>query len=177
MGRTGILTGGWVGCEVLNHAPLHCRDPPATQDYSIYRNDTLKMVRGRAAYYEEMWDTIKHEQENNTSLQHKLPVTVLCPSVRLLQKSSTMDITSMSCRWKPDSWFHQLCQYAMSWEPWWWVDGCKQRISRIGWQAAVCIIKTSPVTVFLPPLHLLQTELSTSGSHIAEWQRRQRSSL
>lgn len=47
-----------------------------------------------------------------------LPVTVFCPSVRLLQKSSTMDISRMSCRWKPDSWFHQSCQYAMSWEPW-----------------------------------------------------------
>ena len=174
MGRTGILTGGWVRCEVLNHAPLHCRDPPATQDYSIYRNDTWNTVRGR----EELLTMRKCEiLSYNTSLQHKLPVTVLCPSVRLLQKSSTMDITSMSCRWKPDSWFHQLCQYAMSWEPWWWVDGCKRRIPRIGWQAAVCIIKTSPVTVFLPPLHLLQTELSTSGSHIAEWQRRQRSSL
>lgn len=50
------------------------------------------------------------------------PVTVLCPTVRLLQKSSTMDIKSMSCRWKPDSLFHQSCQCAMSWAP------CKQVI-------------------------------------------------
>lgn len=50
------------------------------------------------------------------------PVTILCPSVRLLQKSSTMDINSISCRWKPDSLFHQSCQCAMSWEP------CKQVI-------------------------------------------------
>lgn len=47
-----------------------------------------------------------------------LPVTVFCPSVRLLQKSSAMDMSRMSCRWKPDSRFHQSCQQAMSWEPW-----------------------------------------------------------
>ncbi len=51
-------------------------------------------------------------------LQNKLPVTVLCPSVRLLQKSSTIDISRMSCRWKLDSWFHQSCQCTMSWDPW-----------------------------------------------------------
>ena len=51
--KMGILTGGWVGCKVLNHAPLHGRDPPTTQDYSIYRNDSWRTVRGRAAYYEE----------------------------------------------------------------------------------------------------------------------------
>lgn len=52
------------------------------------------------------------------------PATVLCPSVRLLQKSSTMDINTMSCRWKPGSLFHQLCQSTMSWEP------CKEVICR-----------------------------------------------
>lgn len=51
------------------------------------------------------------------------PVTVLCPSVRLLQKSSSMDLRSMSFRWKPGSLFHQSCQCAMSWEP------CKQVIN------------------------------------------------
>lgn len=105
------LTGGWVGGEVLNHASLHDWDPPATQDNSIYCNDTCKhcsqIINLITWYLREQMCQFFHCQS---------PVTVLCPSVRLLQKSSTVDISSMICRWKPDSLFHQSCQCAMSWE-------------------------------------------------------------
>lgn len=104
----GTLTGGWVGGEVLNHASLHDRDPPAAEDNGIYRNNTWK-IRSKISESEPMLCLFLFRRQS--------PVTVLCPSVRLLQKSSTMDINSMSCRWKPDSLFHQSCQCAMSWEP------------------------------------------------------------
>ena len=52
------------------------------------------------------------------SLRYRVPVTVFCPSVRLFQKSSNIDMRRMNCLWRLDSWFHQSCQYAMSWEPW-----------------------------------------------------------
>lgn len=105
------LTGSWVGGEVLNHASLHDRDPPATQDNSIYCNDTWE-------HCSQMINLITWylRQQMCQFFRCQSPVTVFCPSVRLLQKSSTVDISSMSCRWKPDSLFHQSCQCAMSWE-------------------------------------------------------------
>lgn len=117
------LTGGWVGGEVLNHASLHDRDPPATQDNSIYCNDTWEQCSQITKWI--TW--YLKEQMCQFFLRCQSPVTVLCPSVRLLQKSSTVDISSMSCRWKPDSLFHQSCQCAMSWEL------CKQVISHYYW--------------------------------------------
>jgi len=66
----------------------------------------------------ETVDMKDHRDQKSPPLQNKLPVTVCCPSVRLLQNSSATDIRRMSCCWKPDNWFHQLCQNAMPWDPW-----------------------------------------------------------
>lgn len=83
------------------------------------------------------------------------PVTVLCPSVRLLQKSSTVDISSMSCRWKPDSLFHQSCQCAMSWEP------CKQ---------VICHYYLLPwLRTWLALLNCTCNSFSASSSSLAAW--------
>lgn len=83
------------------------------------------------------------------------PVTVLCPSVRLLQKSSTVDISSMSCRWKPDSLFHQSCQCAMSWEP------CKQ---------VICHYYLLPwFRTWLALLNCTCKSFSASSSSLAAW--------
>lgn len=91
----------------------------------------FNMCKGVDASYSSWRKTMT----KGVCLQNKLPVTVFCPSVRLLQKSSTMDTRRRSCRWKPDSLFHQSCQYTMSWDPWWYRNGsmnhCKQPISTL----------------------------------------------
>lgn len=47
-----ILTGSWVGGEVLNHASLHDWDPPAAKDNSIYCNDSWKQCSQNSELYE-----------------------------------------------------------------------------------------------------------------------------
>lgn len=55
-----VLTGGWVGREVLDHGSLHGWDSPATQDYSVYSNDAWKTWTQKARDDEDMWDCFKH---------------------------------------------------------------------------------------------------------------------
>lgn len=118
----------------------------------------------------------KTQEQNECVCSILLPVTVFCPSVRLLQTSSTIDMSRMSCRWTPESWFHQSCQCAVSWEPWWCAKGKLKHRRPLRWWRAVGTT-ASPVRAFLSPFRLLQFGLLTSASHIAEWQPHQRSNL
>lgn len=53
---SGILTGGWVGGEVLYHASLHDRDSPAAKDNRIYCNNSWK----RCSQYSELYEITRN---------------------------------------------------------------------------------------------------------------------
>lgn len=78
-----ILTGGWVGGEVLNHAPLHERDPPTAQDYSVDCNNAWNTTL-RKAHDEHKHGVTLNSKKNrkiNNSKNHVCTTELTCDSL------------------------------------------------------------------------------------------------
>lgn len=75
----------------------------------------------------------------------------------------------MSCRWKLDSWFHQLCQYAMSWVPWEHVKGSQSLCEQLVNQTSNAICKQRRCAIMWIIKVLTCMPFSEFSSSFAVW--------
>lgn len=75
----------------------------------------------------------------------------------------------MSCRWKLDSWFHQSCQYAMSWVPWEHVEGSQSLCEQLVNQTSNAICKQRRCTIMWIIKVLTCMPFSDFSSSFAVW--------
>lgn len=75
----------------------------------------------------------------------------------------------MSCRWKLDSWFHQLCQYAMSWVPWEHVEGSQSLREQLVNQTSNAICKKRRCAIMWIIKVLTCMPFSDFSSSFAVW--------
>lgn len=179
-------TGSWVRGEILDHAPLHYGDSPAAKDNSICRNDPWnnrkthvnkeKRHRKKVCWGDD--DKFKCECVYYQSLfsvllwgcsRSRPPWTSAGWAVAGSPTADSTSHASTPCPGSPGHITARTSEYMHAAFVLLKVDGHRQ-------SCPFCRLCASPVTVSLH-LHLLQTGLWTSGSHIARLLQRQRSSL